>query len=119
MTMETTQLFILLFEVLLTIAIAMGGFIVKGMHNRITTLEANMIGMRTNYLDRFAEVISKQNEAKESLIISQNEVKQELLAQQTVIKEELVGHNTETKLELISAIHKIELSLAGKSVKEN
>jgi len=110
--METTQIFILIIETLLAIIIAVGGFIVKGMSERIKALEVDMNGMKLNYLDRFKEVIANQTEAKESLTRSQSMIKEELIAQQVKVKEELLLHYQETKDKLIEAMNNLSLAFA-------
>ena len=111
MTMETTQIFILIVESLLAIIIAVGGFIVNGMSERIKSLEVDMNGMKLNYLDRFKEVIANQTEAKENLTRSQSTVKEELIAQQTKVKEELLQYHRDTKEELTAAINQLSIAV--------
>lgn len=113
MTMETTQILILIIEGLLAIVIAVGGFIVKSIFKRIEALEVDMKGMKDNYLDRFAKVIDNQNEAKETLTKSQTAVKEELIAQQTKVKEELLEHNRNVEGRLITAINDLAVAFAG------
>lgn len=114
--MEIVQLFILIFEALLTVALAMGAFIIKGMSDRIKTLESDMNKMKLNYLDRFKEVIANQTDAKECLTKSQTEVKEELIAQQTKVKEELMRQHQDTKDQLVGAINKLSIAVTEFSI---
>ena len=112
MTMESTQLFILIIQGLSTIVFAGIGFAMKVVFDRIKSLESDMNGMKLNYLDRFKEVIKNQTEAKEALTSSQNNIKEELISQQTKVKEELVQHYSITKEELVNALHNLTVAFA-------
>lgn len=107
------QLFILIFQGLLTLAGFLAGFIIKDMRCRISDLEKEVRGLKGNYLDRFNGVLENQGEVKEALIKQQTEVKETLIDQQHVIKSELIKQQTIIKDELLKEISQIRIDIAG------
>ena len=110
--METMQLFILIFQGLLTIVIFLAGLLIKDMRNRIKDLEREVGNLKGNYLDRFNGVLANQSEVKETLIKQQTEVKETLIDQQHIIKGELIKQQTIIKDELLKEISNIRIDIA-------
>jgi hypothetical protein len=111
MTMEFTQILILIIEGLIVALVTVGWFMYRTLAKKVESLEVKMNDMQFNYLDRFKEVIANQTSAKENLMTSQNLVKEELIAQQVKVKEELMNHYRDTKEELVFAINELSLLL--------
>ena len=124
--MEINQLLMSLLAGLVGLVKVLVGTILNGYDNRLRRVESNQKDlskgqeeMKTNYTDKFKEVIQNQNDVKFELTEQQSRVHLELVKQQNIVKEELIKNSNADKQEILGKISALSVAVAGIVVVQN
>lgn len=116
------SIFLIIFNGLVTLVIALGIFIVKSIYKKIAVTDeqakenrehsdGELMKMTKSVNDNYVELLEKQNLVKVDLIREQNVVKEHLVSQQIKVKDDLMAHYTIVERDLVKAINALNTTL--------